>query len=176
MDTAQLHQEIDDLFENVNLSMSTYRPESELSQLNRTPVNQWQIISAGFFNVLKFGQDLCRLSDGAFDVTVGELVNLWGFGPVEREGIPTREEVVRLQQPMGCDAYQLDAEDSRVMKLKPAYIDLSAIAKGYGVDIVSNYLILSGVDDFMVELGGEIKTSGRKPDGANWRVAIGVSR
>lgn len=172
MDAEQLHQEVDDLLENINGSMSTYLSESELSRFNRSPLNEWQVISAGLFNVLRFGQDLCLLTDGAFDVTVGQLVNQWGFGPEDRAGIPGDKSLTVMKQNMGCDAFALDDKDSHAKRLKPAVIDLSAIAKGYAVDIISNYLVLSGVDDYMIEIGGEVKTSGRKVDGSDWRIAI----
>ena len=168
---AELDAGIQAELERVDELMSTYREDSELSRLNRYPVGVPFFLSPPTAEVIQESLRIARLSDGAFDVTVGPAVNLWGFGPEGRpERVPDAETLASALARV--DAHALRLEEYRVVKIKPVYIDLSGIAKGYASDRVADYLEAWGVEDYLVEIGGEIRTHGEKPDGAPWRIAV----
>lgn len=161
----------------INSSMSTYDPGSELSLLNQNRTEQdeygWIPVSSGLAEVLAMSLDIWEASGGAFDVTIGPLVNLWGFGPEARpEHAPDTATIRTMLAAVGSDAIELDAAALRLRLAKPVYIDLSAIAKGWAVDQLALLLEEHGISAYMVEIGGEIRTRGVKPDGNRWRIAI----
>lgn len=158
----------------VNASMSTYIADSELSRFNRSRSLEWQAISPGLAEVLSLAQRISQDSAGAFDVTVGPLVNLWGFGPDGRVvKAPRPEEIEALRQSVGYEKLELDPVRLKLRKAaSQTYVDLSAIAKGYGVDRVARLLEAQGFDNYLVEIGGELRAKGVKPDGSSWLVAI----
>ncbi|RMJ05914.1 Thiamine biosynthesis lipoprotein ApbE precursor [Marinobacter litoralis] len=176
-DNARLNvlaQSIQAELEQVDSAMSTWKQDSELSKLNRKP-NQadWTTLSAPLFEVIQRAQEISAQTDGAFDATIGPVVNLWGFGPDARpEHIPSDEELENLLSVTGWEFLELDKESSAIRSTHPQYIDLSGIAKGYGVDVVARYLDSQGVPAYLVEIGGEVRTRGRKPDGEVWRLAV----
>jgi thiamine biosynthesis lipoprotein len=166
---------VDELLLNINKSMSTYDKNSELSVINQTFNSDWQNISVDLYRVLMMAMQVNVQSLGAFDVTVGPLVNAWGFGPVKStDEAPSDKVVENALKQVGAGAINLRQRDeSYQLKLKhPRYIDLSAIAKGYAVDVLGRYLQMRGIDNYLVEIGGEIITHGAKPGGQSWRVAI----
>ncbi|WP_303289217.1 FAD:protein FMN transferase [Marinobacter sp. SS5-14b] len=169
-----LAQGIQNELERVDGAMSTWKPDSELSQLNRKQdQSSWMELSAPLFEVISRAQDVSALTDGAFDVTVGPVVNLWGFGPEARpESTPSTAQLAELMAVTGWEFLELDADTRSVRSAPPQYIDLSGIAKGYGVDVVARYLDGEGVQAYLVEIGGEVRTRGRKPGGEAWRLAI----
>ncbi|OHY73095.1 FAD:protein FMN transferase [Marinobacter sp. AC-23] len=169
-----LAQGIDDALEEVDASMSTWREDSELSKLNRLKdQSDWTPVSESLFEVLARSDEISRLTDGAFDVTIGPVVNLWGFGPDARpEHVPSDEDLARALASTGFKNLSLQTNPPAVKASKTQYIDLSAIAKGYGVDVVARYLDSEGVKAYLVEIGGEVRTQGKKPNGGVWRLAI----
>ncbi|GGE58911.1 FAD:protein FMN transferase [Streptosporangium jomthongense] len=169
-----LAQGIDEALEKVDASMSTWRENSELSKLNHLDdQSDWTPVSEPLFEVLSRSLEISRLTDGAFDITIGPVVNLWGFGPDARpEQVPSDEALARTLAATGFEHLSLRADPPAVKADRPQYIDLSAIAKGYGVDVVARYLDSEGVKAYLVEIGGEVRTQGRKPDGSAWRLAI----
>lgn len=169
----QLQQEIDRKLEQVNDQMSTYRPNSELSRFNKIQkVNTAFPVSAATAKVVREAIRINRLTDGALDVTVGPLVNLWGFGPEGRPNVvPTDAEIAKRQEWVGID--NLAVENGALVKRIPElYVDLSAIAKGYGVDVVAEYLEAKNIDNYMVDIGGEVRTRGNNGENKPWRIAI----
>lgn len=170
---ALLQAEIDALLVSINQSMSTYIEDSELSILNRSVPGSWQDVSEGLFNVLALSQRINELSGGGFDVTVGPLVNRWGFGPdFTIAQIPTDADIQRLLAEIGGRYIALSPELTQIKRAKPIYIDLSAVAKGYGVDKLAEMLGEKGYNDFLVEIGGEIRLSGTNKHGKDWRIGI----
>lgn len=117
---------------------------------------------------------MSALTRGAFDITAGPLVNVWGFGPEgHAETLPSDAEIARALERSGYDKLEIDEESATVRKTQPdLYCDLSAIAKGYGVDRVAESLERDGLANFMVEVGGEVRTSGTNDSGNAWRIAI----
>jgi len=170
---AELAQGIQVELDRVDGQMSTYKPESELSRFNRAPTDSWQVLSPEFFTVLQHALLLARESEGAYDPTVGPLVNLWGFGPDQRpRHPPTADALLAAKQRVGWWKLKLDPEKHRAWQPGGVYVDLSSVAKGFGVDQVSRYLNRAGVKNYLVEVGGELKARGSKPGGERWRVGI----
>ena len=172
IDHVNLHDEIEQKLININQLMSTYIADSELSIINQTPANTPVPISAETRLVLEEALRLGKLTDGALNVTLGPLVNLWGFGPDKRpEVIPSDTEIAQAMQSVGLEHIVLDG--THISKRVPGlYIDLSPIAKGYGVDALAQLLEAKGITDYLVEIGGEMRLSGIKSSGQEWRVAI----
>jgi thiamine biosynthesis lipoprotein len=171
---AELQQVIQDKLAEVNAKMSHYLGDSELSMLNRWQSTDPYSISQVTFEVLEHALRVSQLTDGAFDITIGPLVDAWGFGPPGRPTEPPDQKTVdRLLERTGWDHLELDPDGPTARKLLPQLtMDLSAIAKGFGVDQVAEALESEDVRDYMVEVGGEIRTLGSNPNGNPWRIAI----
>jgi len=170
----QLKDELDRNLEAVDRIMSTYREDSELSRFNHSRSTEWQPVSKDLADVVAAALEVSRWSDGAFDVTVGPLVNLWGFGPdPRREQAPAIEQIESARQRVGFRKLDVREEPPALVKRQPdLYVDLSAIAKGFAVDKLARYLERLGCHDYMVEIGGELSLSGSSPRGEPWRIAI----
>lgn len=167
-----LQAKIDLALEKVNDQMSTYRPDSELSLFNSTGFEETVTVSADLATVIREGIHLYQVTDGALDITLGPLVNLWGFGPDKRPTeIPSKEVVAEAKARTGIEYLSVDG--NRLGKTKgDLYVDLSSIAKGFGVDVIARILDQYHVTGYLVEIGGELSVFGDKMDGSAWRVAI----
>ncbi len=164
---------IDELLKKVNLLMSTWIEESEISRFNRFRETGWFEVSPDTAKVVAEALRTSRLSGGAFDVTVGPLVNLWGFGPPPNRQIPTDEQIRVAMKDIGFQNLSVREDPPALKKEIPGiYCDLSAIAKGFGVDKVGEYLEAQGFSDYLVEIGGEVRGRGTRPDHDPWHVAI----
>jgi thiamine biosynthesis lipoprotein len=173
--SSELKQtEIDALLLAVNRSFSTYIDSSEVSTFNQYKGTQGQLKSADFIGLLIEAQRINSLTAGAYDITVGPLVNLWGFGPeFKEENIPSNEAIEQALSNVGFGNISVDVEASQVRKLKPdVYVDFSSIAKGYGVDRVARLIESKGYTNYMVEIGGEMRVKGHNQEGNRWRIAI----
>ena len=171
---AALQRQVDLRLAAINQQMSTYLPDSEISRFNRHAGDDWFSVSAETVLVVAAGQQVSRDTQGAFDVTVGPLVNLWGFGPAGRAGeTPTDEAIAECQARVGYALLEVRQEPPALRKRRAdVYVDLSAIAKGFAVDEVAKLLERHAVRSYLVEIGGEVRTKGRKPDGGLWRIGI----
>jgi len=159
--------------ERVDAAMSTWREDSELSALNRHRDTTPFALSADTAAVLAEALRIGDVTGGAFDVTVGPLVEAWGFGPGQPEGEPSEAAVRELKAATGLDKLRLDPGAGTVAKAVPTVeVDLSGIAKGYAVDRVAEALEALGHERYMVEVGGEVRARGRNPDGEIWRIGI----
>jgi thiamine biosynthesis lipoprotein len=169
-----IQAEIDSILEKINGRMSTYLDDSELSQFNRNQETSWIDASQELVGVLKQAQHVSALTNGAFDVTVGPLVNLWGFGPSPgMDQVPSEQDIREARKKVGYRGLQVRSSPAAIRKDRPdLYVDLSAIAKGYAVDAVAEYLQSLQIDDYMVEIGGEIRAKGRNARDRLWRIAI----
>jgi thiamine biosynthesis lipoprotein len=171
----RIQQQVDRLLLDINKGMSTYDPQSELSLINHNFNSQWQDISADLYRVLMMAKQVNIQSNKAFDVTVGPLVNLWGFGPDKtNDKVPDKEEINALRDQLGSEVLNLRQRDEGFqLKLDaPRYLDLSAIAKGYAVDKLGRLLRRQGIENYLGEGGGEIVALGTKPELNPWRIAI----
>ncbi len=157
----------------VEASMSTYMDSSDLSGFNGAAVGVWHQVPQAMADLVSRSIDISRQTGGAFDVTVGPLVDLWGFGPDPvPEHIPSDLALEALRSVIGYQHLQVQHQPAALLKTAASAIDLSAIAKGYGVDAIASWLEAHGVMDYLVEVGGELRAHGRKPDGSVWRIAI----
>lgn len=173
-DAGRLQKLVDERLAEVNRQMSTYDPGSELSRFNASDSGDWFPVSPETASVVASALELAEASGGAFDPTVGPLVNLWGFGPDKRrKAPPTDDEIAAAKERVGYKSVEAQTEPPALRKSKPGvYVDLSAIAKGHGVDAVCELLAAEGVEAMMVEIGGEVRAQGEKPGGKPWRIGV----
>ena len=173
-DSAAANAAIADLLEQIENAMSTYRSESEVSRFNRHASADWFAVSSQVVDVVAASLEISELTDGAFDVTIAPLVELWGFG--NRAGaneLPDAAQIAAAQRRVGFRKLSVRADPAAVRKSVPdLWLNLSAIAKGYAVDKVVAYLEGRSIGDYLVEIGGEIKTLGTNQSGGHWRVGI----
>lgn len=162
------------VLERIEGRMSHYRPDSELSRFNRARTTEPRPMSGETLQVVAEALAVGRASGGAFDVTVGALVDAWGFGPPGRApDAPDAAGLAALRTRVGSGLLDVDLAASTLRKRRPdVALDLSAIAKGYAVDAVAARLAERGFGDHLVEIGGELRASGRAERGGPWRVAV----
>lgn len=157
----------------VDSRMSTYKPDSEVSQLNRRTGELPLMVSLDTMAVFEAAQEVSRITAGAFDVTVGGYVNAWGFGPTGSRGPVESRRLAWLGGAVGHEGLLLDPRERSITKRHAlTCADLSAIAKGYGVDQGARALDSLGVQDYMIEVGGEVRARGLRHDGQPWRIGI----
>ncbi|MFT5209148.1 MAG: thiamine biosynthesis lipoprotein [Flavobacterium sp.] len=170
-DTEVLQNQIDALLLRINNLMSTYISDSELSKFNQSEMDIPFSLSTENVEVFAMAEKIHEQSKGQFDVTIGPLVNLWGFGPKKTEMlVPGNEEIETAKNSVGMQYLQISSD--RVSKTKAVYVDLSAIAKGYGVDMIAELLNRKGIENYLVEIGGELRAKGVNDQGRYWRIAI----
>ena len=167
-----LKLKIDQFLSRLDYIYSTYKKESELSKLNNFRSGEKVAISADLFKVIKISQEVAHETGGYFDITVGPIVNAWGFGPNGVQKKPSDEEIKLLSQYVGMDKLVLFDEGDLQKANNNIYIDLSAIAKGHAVDELLDYLKSQDFKSAMVEIGGEVKAYGKKSDGKSFRIGI----
>ena len=152
--------------------MSTWEPDSDLCRFNRAAPGTWHSLPGSFHEVLACAREVARHSDGAFDPTAGALVDAWGFGPVARQAVPDDARLAILRARRGWQRLDLDLARRAARQPGGLALDLSAIAKGFGVDLVARRLDALGLASHLVEVGGELRGSGVKPDGQPWWVRL----
>ena len=168
-DGKDFSDDIDSLLKVWNLSLSTYIPESEISRFNKNE-GCFSFESPYFYPVLRASKEVYENSRGAFDPTVGPIVNAWGFGP-DKSMLPDSATVDHLLGLVGFNKISFD--NSKVCKKIPGVkLDFSAVAKGYAVDVVAGYLQSNGIENLLVEIGGELICKGTKNNNMPWRTAI----
>jgi thiamine biosynthesis lipoprotein len=172
VEALKLHDKIDAALKQVNQEMSTYIPDSEISLFNQFDAGDVFEISPGFTRVLKESIRLGELSNGKLDITVGPLVNLWGFGPELRpEKVPSDSVIATTLARVGLNNLHL-VGNQLSKDIANLYVDLSTTAKGYGVDIVAELIEANGISNYLVEIGGEMRLKGFKHTGELWAIAI----
>lgn len=162
--------EIDSLFHEIDLSMSLYIPESTIKLFNDTSADSI-VMDRHMQNVVAKSFEVNKKTGGLFDITIKPLTSLWGFSAEAFEDFPSPAQVDSVMKFVGMDKLKI-AKNTLYKKQKGVQIDLDGIAQGYSVDAVADYLTHKGVDNFIVEIGGEIVTRGTKPYGEKMRVAI----
>lgn len=172
VDKEKLNKEVDQFLRGLDYIFSTYKEDSELSRLNKLDSIERVGLSGELFNVLNISQNIFKETNGYFDVTVGPIVNAWGFGPDGVQNKPSDEEIKKLSQFVGMDKIELFKNGDIKKSNSNIYIDLSAIAKGYAVDQLLLYLEQKGFKGGLVEIGGEVRTFGTKPKGETFKVGI----
>ncbi len=172
-DTEGLKGKIENRLKDINNSMSTFSRESEITRFNTFDSEEKFAVSNDFLQVMKIARRIYELSEGAWDGTVYPLVELWGFGSEERkDDVPDKKEIEKILINVGFDKIEI-SEGGYLVKRNPSVdLDLASIAKGYGVDEIAEVIRKEGIDNFLVEIGGEVYASGLRKDGGNWRVGI----
>ena len=163
--------------EDVDQAMSTYRDDSELVAFNDAPLNEWQPLSNELIEVLAISRSVSEASKGAFDITIGDVVNLWSFGPEARpEEVPSDAELSERMATIGFDAVEVDTQRMQARRLRDVFADLSGVAKGHATDRVAAYLDQQGIDNYLVNIGGGLIARGYRDieDQTPWRVGIEV--
>jgi thiamine biosynthesis lipoprotein len=173
-----LQSQIDKRLDDINQSMSTYRDDSEINRFNRlTTAGEKFRVSPDFMRVMQMAQKVFTITDGAWDGTVKPLVDLWGFGTEAIKKVPPPAAAVRQRlQAVGFDAIEIVDNRFLVKRKATVNLDLASIAKGYGVDQIAALLKDNGIEDFLVEIGGEVYAAGHRKDGLSWRVGINTPR
>jgi thiamine biosynthesis lipoprotein len=169
---APVRQAIQDALDEVVAQMSTWDARSDLCRFNAASPGTRHALPESFHAVLACARDVAERSDGAFDPTAGALVDAWGFGPSPRRGVPDAATLARARADAGWRRIALDPERRTLLQPGGLALDVSAIAKGFGVDQVARALDRSGFVDHLVEVGGELRGSGVKPDGQPWWVEL----
>jgi len=171
---ADAARAIEATLDDINAALSTYDPSSEISRLNARDTAGWYDVSTHFVVVARAARDVFAVSGGAFDPSVGPLVDLWGFGARDvPTTVPDEAAIEAARALVGYDRIEIDAEAGRIHRPGGDYrLDYSAIAKGYGVDTVADALAALGIGAMMVEIGGEVRTMGRNAVGLPWQIAI----
>lgn len=173
MQEAALQRAIEQELARVVEQMSTWEPDSDLSRYNAAPAGSWWRLPAEFHQVLRCAVQAAADSEGAYDPTIGPLVNCWGFGPAPpRSEPPSVAEIDAARMQVGWPRMQFDPESGKLQQPGGLYLDLSAIAKGFAVDQVFRRLQREGIAHCLVEVGGELRGLGCKADGSPWWVAL----
>ncbi len=174
IDINNVKSKIDSVLRAVNQQMSTYIADSEISQFNRIISKEWFAISTDFYDVIVMAQEVSRLTEGAFDITVGSIIDLWGFGKDGMQNTwqpPTDDKIREIKKSIGFNNILIGKNS--IKKNNPdTNIDLNAIAKGYGVDVVFELLRDFGYTDILVEIGGEVRGTGYNNEGKYWKIGI----
>ena len=155
----------------VDDTMSTWKPDSALMRLNRTPPGTWMPASPQLCAIMALSLQIGQASQGAFDIGVGDAVNAWGFGAARPE--PDSRAIASLHsQQSAAGAVEVDMDGGRLRRLKAVQLDLCGIAKGHGVDCLAEVLLAHGIEDFVVSIDGEVRARGTRPDGSGWLVGL----
>jgi thiamine biosynthesis lipoprotein len=153
---------------------STWRDDSELTAFNREQSVDWIPVSQQFCALLESALAVSEATGGAFDLTIGPLTNLWGFGPDGQINDPPSDDAIAAaQQRVGFQNLEADCREQRVRKNFPdLYVDLSGWAKGYAVDQLAELLDARGIDNYLVEIGGELRVKGKNRENDKWAIGI----
>ncbi len=171
--TAGLDAEIAALLAALDGAMSTYQTDSELNRLNRHPVGQPFAVSPDLLAVLMVAAQAFELTQGAFDPTVGPLVDLWGFGPVDTaDQVPDAAAIAALRNQIGFQHLAIDARAASVVKQVALRLDLSGVVPGYAADRVAELLATRGLNNYLIDMGGELRLAGRSGAGRPWRIGV----
>ncbi|MCU0121244.1 FAD:protein FMN transferase [Pseudomonas sp. B2M1-30] len=170
-DAEQVRSEVEAILGEVDRQMSTYRSDSDIERFNALPANRCQTMSAPVLELIRVGEQLSEQSEGAYDLTVEPLMNLWGFGPQGREEkVPSPAALAETRQRVGYR--HLRIEGDQLCKDAAVEVDFNSIAAGYAVDTIAARLEAMGIHDYLAEATGELKASGKKLDGSPWRIAL----
>ena len=169
-----LQAQIDAELQAVNDEMSTYLPDSTISSFNAAEAGVGVAVEAELLAMVELSRELSEASEGAFDITVGPLVDAWGFGPdPQTRTEPSSEQLAALRERVGLAKLNIQAEPPQLAKTVAGLrIDLSAIAKGHGCDRIAGLLDAEGLTNYMVEIGGEVRVRGHNPGGEPWKIGV----
>lgn len=172
-DRERIQKKIDEIFDRVDRALSTYREDSEIAGFNRSRSTDWIRLSPELVGLVALSKSVSVKTQGCFDPTVKPLFDLWGFSRLGPQKVPDEAEIQSVLKHVGMTGIEVDLPGSRLRKQDPDLeLDLSSIGQGYTVGVISRQLEDWGFNDYLVEVGGELKVRGLKPQGEHWRVAI----
>jgi len=173
-DLDLLKASIYEKLEHIENIASTYRSESELSLFNSSSSTDWISVTPEFCSMISAAQEVSIATQGAFDITVGPLVNIWGFGPPQQKTeLPTDEEILVALANVGYATLQTDCDNSLMQKATAGtYVDLSGWAKGYAVDEIAVLLDARHLENYLVEIGGELRVRGHNAEQGKFSIAL----
>ena len=177
-DASHLANQLQATVQQVDQQMSNWKADSDLTKFNQAPCDIWQAIPPDMLYVINQALKITHASNGAFDITLGDLVNAWGFGP--SQATPNAKQISKLssrQRPNSLTHLQLDKQNNCLLKTAPLTLDLCGIAKGFGVDKLAETLAAAGIKNYLVAIDGEMRAAGKKPQyedepAGSWNVAI----
>ncbi len=174
VNNKNMRNDIEKILSEINQSMSTYIEKSELSKINYSKSLGWHTLSDDLFTVIEHANNISKKTNGAFDITIGPLVNLWGFGPNKSENkIPSTESIELVKKDIGYRKILLNKSQKKISKLVPdLYLDLSGIAKGFAVDKIARHLEKKNLENYLIEIGGELLANGINNDKMIWQIGI----
>jgi thiamine biosynthesis lipoprotein len=180
----RLKTSVQSILDRIDVQMSTWKPASDLSRFNAHHGTDWFPVPGALASVAALAQQISGDTDGAFDITVGPLVNLWGFGPPQQSAapagtkdaskrrVPSDEAIATAKAHVGHKLLEVRTDPPALRKLDPdVYVDLSAIAQGHAADEVARHLDATGITDYLIDCG-EIRARGRSPKGRPWHIGI----
>ena len=171
-DGKNYQKQFDSLFNVVNKSLSTYIPDSDISRINK---NEDVDVDEHFKRVFKKSKEVYRFTEGAFDPTIGNVVNAWNFGAHTNKFLTDSTTIDSLMKFVGLNKIGLKA--SKIIKQKTSYLEFNAIAKGYGVDVIGEFLESKKITNYLVEIGGEIRVKGINLEKQSpWKVGLDEPR
>ncbi len=172
-EVEKIKSEVEARLQEVNRQMSHYQPDSELSRFNRAPARTPFKVSPEFARVVRFSLEIYRCSQGAFDPTLAPVINLWGFGEkTDQRAVPPEAELKAALKKTGCQHLTVTAQDELIKDIPELTINLSAVAKGFGVDEMVRVLRAHGLTNLYASIAGEVRVLGHNPRGTNWHVGI----
>lgn len=173
-DAKALRIGVEEILARIDAQMSNWRQDSEVSRFNQSQSTDWVPVSLDLVKVIEAAQQVSQLSNGVYDITVGPLVNLWGFGSAKKtETKPSEADIQNALAKVGYQKLSTQEQPPALRKARPdMYVDLASIAPGYAVDLIGQYFEQQGISHYMVELGGEVRTLGKSPRGDDWRIGI----
>ncbi|MBT8036060.1 MAG: FAD:protein FMN transferase [Verrucomicrobiae bacterium] len=173
IDEDTIRKGLQDILARYEAELSNWNHFSWVTQFNRQQDTDWRDAPPTVIHVLEKSQRVYRQTQGAFDVTVSPLVELWGFGSSKVSGIPSDVQIAEVMTHVGMDQLEIDSASGHVRKLNPMLtINCSAIAKGHAVDDVADWLQAQGVKHYMIEIGGELRVMGHPPGKEAWTIGI----
>lgn len=172
LNPSKLHAQIDQRLADLNQQMSTYIEDSDIIRFNRLEADTPFKVKTDFFKVLKLSQSIAESSEGYFDITIGPLVELWGFGRKQKREVPDDEAIANALAKVGWKYLALDTNTQTISKSRDLWLDVSAVAKGYAVDTLVELLEAQGLQHFLVEIGGEMRVKGLNSSQQAWRIGI----
>ncbi len=173
-DVDELTARLQAVVDRVDAQMSSWKPDSIVSRFNTAPPGQWIDIPAQMSEVVRVGLEVGRISDGAFDMTLGRLVDLWGFGPAGRTETPSPRQVGEARAAAGQQHLLLRDDGAAICKTAPLALDLGGIAKGFGADELARVMLGAGIPDFVAEIAGGLRVGGSRPGGGAWCIAVAL--
>jgi len=177
LDSRNLKKNINQILKKINRQMSTFQSDSEVSLFNASRTTGWFPVSKETAAVIQESLRISQISQGAFDVTISPLIELWGFGKNSSRKIPSPTAIRTAKQKTGFKKLLVRLAPPSLKKLDPGLsCNLSAIAKGFGVDSIAQYLDLNKIKHYLIDIGGEIRVEGYNPSGLKWAIGIAAPK